>query len=306
MGTYFRVTYVTDDEIDSSAIYQKINQRLEQINALMSTYIGDSELSRFNDSVAQDDIALSPETFYVIKTAYEVFQQTKGAFDPTIGPLINLWSFGEQARPAQIPTDNDLQTALNHSGFNQVVLREETKSVKKTNPQLKINLSAIAKGYAVDQIALLLDNANIQNYLVDIGGELKAKGKNERAQFWTIAVEKPESGSIGTVQQLVQLDNISIATSGSYRNYFEQNGKRYSHIINPITGHPISHKLVSVSVLHPENMFADAYATALMVMGDENGYQFALQNALPVYMIVKKGDEYMVRTTPQMNNFLID
>lgn len=306
MGTYYRISFLGDDTIDNNALYKSVETRLNDINDLMSTYQQDSQISRFNQFEQTDWFEVSAQFLYVVEAARKVYQQSDGAFDPTLAPLINLWSFGEQAKPLAIPSADKLSVALANVGFSQLQSQQNPPALKKTNTSLKLNLSAIAKGYAVDQIAELLSQQGIENYLVDIGGELKAKGVNSRKSSWTVAVEKPEAGQIGQVQQKIALTDMSIATSGSYRNFFEEAGKRYSHILSPVTGQPITHNVVSVTVLHEENMYADAYATAIMVLGEEKGYQLALQNSLPVYMIVRQAGEYQVIFTPEMNAYLVD
>ena len=304
MGTYYRVSLVTDEKLKEPELQATIEDLLAQINQQMSTYLPESEISKFNKSKSTRWFVVSDDFALVSAKAREIYQQTGGKFDPTLGPLINLWSFGDHKRPTKIPTDQELEQAAKKFGGDQLEIRLEPAALKKSIPDLNLNLSAIAKGFAVDKIAELLKSKEIENFLVDIGGELRSKGKNQNNQLWQIAIEKPNPADSQSVQQVVSITDKSIATSGSYRNFFEQDEVRYSHIIDPQTYHPIEHKLVSVSVIADDCMTADGYATALMVLGPEQGYDFALQYGLAVYMIEKQGDEFVVRTTPQIKPFM--
>ncbi len=304
MGTYYRVSLVIDEKIKESGLQAAIEDLLSQINQQMSTYLPDSEISQFNQSESTEWFAVSDDFALVSGKAKEIYQHTKGKFDPTLGPLINLWSFGADQRPTKIPTAQDLEQVAQKFGSNHLEIQLEPAALKKSIPDLNLNLSAIAKGFAVDELAELLESNKIENFLIDIGGELRSKGMNQQGQSWRVAIEKPNPGENQSVQQVVSITDKSIATSGSYRNFFEENGVRYSHIIDPQTYQPIEHKLVSVSVIADNCMTADGYATALMVLGPELGYDFALQYGLAVYMIEKQGDEFVIKTTPQIKPFM--
>lgn len=289
MGTTYNVT-IEKKQIDPQQLQQKIDARLDRINQLMSTYIADSELSLFNASESTECQKLSAETLYVTQNAIKVSQQTGGKFDVTLAPLIEIWGFDKKQTNNAIPGQPVINDMLKQIGFQKIDLQSDC--VAKTLPHLSMNFSAIAKGYAVDEIAQLVAASGIQNYLVEIGGEVANQGVNAKGDPWRIAIE-----SAGTAQRSIHRvlapKGLGVATSGSYRNYFEKDGKRFSHTIDPTTGYPITHNLASVTVLHPQTMMADAIATAMMVMGPDESLAFAEANQLPIFMLVKENDTFV-------------
>ncbi len=282
MGTTYHITL--ENKGDIQALQAAIDKELKNINQLMSTYIDDSELVKFNQSKSTECQALSPQTQKVIKAAVEVSRQTGGKFDVTLAPLIELWGFDKKDTHSQIPPQAEIERELKQIGYQKIELQDSC--VGKAIPELSINLSAIAKGYGVDKIAEIIAQAGHQNYLVEIGGEIALKGVNAKAQAWKIAVESPVSEG-RSIQKVITPGNMAVATSGDYRNYFEKDGKRYSHTIDPTTGYPITHRLASVTVLHPQSMMADALATAMMVMGEKAALEFAEKQQLPLFILVK-------------------
>lgn len=291
MGTTYNVKYITtgDDVPEPDALQQRIDELLEQVNDQMSTYRPNSELSRFNQHKSSEPFPVAKETELVIREAMRLNELTLGALDVTVGPLVNLWGFGPEARPDVVPSDEELQVRREQIGIEHLKL--EPGFVSKSLPELYVDLSTIAKGYGVDVIADYIESQGIQDYMVEIGGELRLKGHNLEGQGWRIAIEKP-SVDERAIQLIVQPGDMAIATSGDYRNYFERDGIRYSHIINPKTGKPIAHKVVSVTALHPSSMTADGLATGLMVLGHEQGIEVANQYDLAVYMVVKTDDGF--------------
>ncbi|MBN1379105.1 MAG: FAD:protein FMN transferase [Gammaproteobacteria bacterium] len=305
MGTSWSVK-ITDlpASIERSALNTELQAELEIINAGMSTYRDDSEISRLNQYNGADAFPVSEDFYTVLKEALRVAELSNGAFDITVGPLVNLWGFGPVKIPDHVPSDKDIEEKLSHTGFNKILLLEnEQHAVKKTDPDIYIDLSAIAKGYAVDRLAEILEHNSIENYMVEIGGEIRLRGINDRGQAWVIAVEKPVAGERSALM-LVQPKQAAIATSGDYRNYFEENGIRYSHTIDPTTGRPITHHLASVSVVSESCMTADALATALMVMGPEHGLSFAKQQNLAVLFVVKTENGFETIATDPMKFYL--
>lgn len=295
MGTTYSVTYrPVSDEPDKQVLFKEIETLLTKINQSMSTYIDDSELSRFNRTEAGLETVLSKELFYVIQSAVKVSQISDGAFDITVGPLVNLWGFGPTPVQRQQPQAADIQRVLEHTGYEKLSLDAGKLSITKANEYMYVDLSGIAKGYAVDRIAQLMDSYLIQHYLIDIGGELRGKGRNDKNQPWQIGIEQARPFS-REVQRVISLDNQAMATSGDYRNYYEQDGIRYSHTIDPKTGAPITHVLASVTVLHESCMLADALSTALMVMGPDAAMELANQQQLPVYLLVKSENGFVER-----------
>ena len=284
MGTNYTITLSQQPERPIEILQAEIDATLKSINLKMSTYLSQSELSIINQTQSQDWLPLSPELYEVISTAMEFSHLTNGAFDITVGKLVNLWGFGPGEITANIPEELTIKSALKTSGYQHIDLKQQPYALKKGHPAIYLDLSGIAKGYAVDRIYDLLDQQGFSGFLVDIGGEVKAKGVRNNQAAWRIGVEKPMvEGS--EIQRVVNLSNQAMATSGDYRNYIVHNGKRFSHTIDPRTGRPIPHELLSVSVVDGSAMVADALATALLVMGTEKGIEFAEQKNITAYFI---------------------
>lgn len=216
---------------------------------------------------------------------------------------MNLWGFGPLHQEDRIPSSQAIARALTQTGYEQLHARMSPPSIRKDNGFIYVDLSAIAKGYGVDKLAEHLDSLGLSDYLVDIGGELKGKGHNARGSAWRIAIEKPTPGK-RSVHQIISFSEGAMATSGDYRNYFEKDGQRYSHTIDPETGAPIRHKLASVTVVNTSTMYADAMATALMVLGPERGYALAEQEALAALFIVKSADGFSEKVTPALKQYM--
>jgi thiamine biosynthesis lipoprotein len=304
MGTIFQVKIVYDDSIriDEEILKGEINETLKKINNQMSTYIEDSEISLFNKYSNTDWYSISEDFAFVLENALEISKQSSGAFDITVGKLVNLWGFGPEMKEHTVP-DNDQVTALKAiTGYQHIEVRLEPPSVKKDIPGVFIDLSAIAKGFGVDKIAEYLDSKHLKNYLVEIGGEVRTSGNNQKNSPWKVGIEYPDSSS--GIYEVISLKSYSIATSGNYHNYFEKNGIRYSHTIDPRTGMPLSHKLASVTVVYKSCILADAYATAINVLGPELGISFALEHEIPAYLIVREKDGFVIKNTPQLDKFL--
>tara|TARA_R110000850_G_scaffold30703_3_gene84822 strand:- start:652 stop:1707 length:1056 start_codon:yes stop_codon:yes gene_type:complete len=299
MGTYYRVTVLAlPPDLDTEQLTQDIEWRLHNITHLMSTYEPDSEVSRFNDSIDTDWFSVSEETAQVVDAALAIYHQSGGAFDITVGPLVELWGFGSKRNNRQIPADNQIESALRRTGSQHLEVRHDPPSIKKSRPELQIDLSAIAKGYAVDALIKDLTTAGITDCLVDIGGEMRAIGSKGPDSPWTIAIESPASGE-RSIHRVLPLVNQAIATSGDYRNYFEDNGQRYSHEIDPRTGRPITHRLVSTSVLANDCMTADAWATALMIPGPAESGGLAEKSNLSALLIVNEGEGFIELESPR-------
>ena len=289
MGTTYSVQVLPPHaDLDPDALQRRIDVLLAKVNALMSTYAPDSELSRFNATQSTDWFAVSPELVKVVDVARQVSDASGGAFDITVGPLVNLWGFGPESRPDALPAQTDIDAARARVGYHKLHTRAEPPALRKDQPDLYVDLSAIAKGYGVDRVATLLESEGLTDYLVEIGGELRGRGVNGRGEPWRIAVERPEAGR-RSVFRIVPLHDLGMATSGDYRNFFEVNGKRYSHSIDPSTGWPVQHPLASVTVLADDCMWADAWATALLVLGTEKGHALAESRGLAALFISRIG-----------------
>ncbi|MFP2770386.1 FAD:protein FMN transferase [Oceanisphaera sp. KMM 10153] len=304
MGTYYSVKVVDVDASRARVLQAEIDRRLEQLNDQMSTYREDSELSRFNRHQGADPVPVSADTARVVTAALQLGRMTDGALDVTVGPLVNLWGFGPDARPSRIPSlqllaETRARTGLQHL---RVGIDSEAEYLYKQLPELYVDLSAIAKGFGVDMVSEYLAEEGVTDHLVEIGGEVRLSGLNRHGQPWTIAVEKPGPAT-GSVQQVIAVGNSSVATSGDYRNYYELDGQRLSHTIDPRTGQPITHQLASVTVIHPSCMIADGLATALTVMGPEQALAFAEQHRLAVYLLTKTDDGFRVDMTSAFKKY---
>jgi thiamine biosynthesis lipoprotein len=298
MGTTYNIKVVqpTDKEFDIGTLQAEIDDALIQVNALMSTYDPDSELSQLNRTEAGKAFSISAQTELVLQEAIRLHQLSEGSLDITVGPLVNLWGFGPSKRPELIPTQSQLDEVRDYVGIDKFNLYNGV--VSKLHSKLYIDLSTIAKGYGVDVVADIIENNQIANYLVEIGGEMRVAGTKANGTDWRIAIEKPIIGE-RAVQKIISIGDNAIATSGDYRNYYEQDGIRYSHLIAPNTGKPIAHNLVSVTVVHSSSMTADGLATALNVMGTEKAKDLAVKNNIAVFMIVKEGDEFVEYASPR-------
>jgi FAD:protein FMN transferase len=307
MGTTYTVQINSGQTIPAvSVLTQSIEQVLDSVNTAMSTYIPDSELSRLNQSGSNDWISLSTPLFEVIYTAQEISMMSNGAFDITIGPLVNIWGFGPNIQPELPPDDLTIKSLLEIVGFKKLYLDNSKKLIRKDLPGIYIDLSAIAKGYAVDEVAHMLENKyTIQNYMVEIGGEIQAHGTNAQGKAWRIGIEKPVTDQ-RSVERTINLDNMAMATSGNYRNYIDVNGIRYSHVIDPRTGKPVQHQLASVTVLHSHCMIADAWATALLVSGPESGLRLAEQNGLDALFIIRENNNFREQHTGKFAQYFSD
>jgi thiamine biosynthesis lipoprotein len=297
MGTIYNVKLVgIPAELEKKTLHARIDEKLIAINAQMSTYDRESELSRFNKSRSTDWVETSTDLAAVIREAQHVSELTAGAFDVTVAPLVDLWGFGPDDRQDRIPSPREIAAMAARIGYTHVRARGSPPAIRKDLPNLHIDLSAIAKGYAVDQITELLESLGIANYLVEIGGELRGRGHNDTGSRWRIGIEQPEFGS-RDVHTVITINDVGVATSGDYRNYFEKDGVRYSHTINPRTGRPITHTLASVTVIGYSTAEADALATGLMVLGPEEGYRLAEREGIAACFIVRTADGFIDRQT---------
>ncbi len=281
MGTTYSVKYfgTPDAELDAA-----VDAKLQALNQSLSTYIETSEISRFNAAPAGEWFEVSPAFVEIVLKAQTISEQSGGAFDITVGPLVNLWGFGATGNRYEPPPADRVQTLLASVGFKNVEIRNEPPALKKTNPDTAIDLSAIAKGYAVDQVAKLLNEAGKSAWLVEVGGELRAQGNKPDGAPWRVAIEKPVAGE-RSVQRVIELGNAAIATSGDYRNFFEYQDTRYSHSINPQTGWPVTNGIGAVSVVAADAITADAWATALLVTGETEALALAERYNLAVNLV---------------------
>ena len=293
-GTTMGTTYVVKlsvapmPEPEHRRVAEAIERRLERVEALMSTYRPDSEISRFNRWRNDQPFEVSRETLEVVRLAQQVSASTEGAFDITVAPLVAAWGFGVHASDNGRPTRNELHSLQERVGYRLLDLGSGDRTLRKQHPELTLDLSAIAKGYGVDEVAEELESRGYSDYLVEVGGEVRTRGKNSLGLPWSVGIERP-SKSDRVVGTAVQLGNRALATSGNYRNFHERFGRTVSHTIDPRTGRPVDHSVASVSVIHARAVMADALATAFHVLGDEEGYELALREGLAVRFVSGDG-----------------
>ena len=297
MGTSYRIQLLEVPGGENPGVLadevQTILSRLDR--EIFSTYAPDSELSRLNNHAVGTPFAVSREMLDVLMLAYTVYSSTSGAFDPTVGPLVNLWGFGPKVSLTEVslPDNSDVEEALSRVGFEHLVIDEARSKVVKTH-DVMIDLSAIAKGYAVDQIGRLLDEQGSDSYFIEIGGELKIKGVKADGSSWVPAIEAPNDRALEVYEIFSNLgQSIAVAGSGDYRNYFEVDGVRYSHEIDPRTGRPVRHDLAAAYVIAESAALADALATAYMVTGEEFAFAHAEERGIAVFLIARKGDAFV-------------
>lgn len=305
MGTTYHIKLVLPSEanIEPDALSDQIKKTLSKIDHLMSTYKPDSEVSRFNQLPINQWQTLSEPTYHVIESALHYSEISQGAFDITVGKLVNLWGFGPTFNVNTIPDTHSIDQLRNNIGYKKLQLRSDPMSVLKESDSIYIDLSAIAKGYAVDAVADVLEMNSLSDYMVEIGGEIRTSGTKQAGQPWAIGVESPVTDH-RSVQKVLHLQQSAMATSGDYRNYFEHDGQRFSHTIDPRTGYPIKHKLASVTVIAETCMDADALATLLTVLGPQSGMEFAEQHNLAIFMIIKTAEGFTEQFSTAFAPFL--
>ena len=298
MGTSYHITVIAD-QLPPDDLEQQIEQLLAKVDNSMSTYKKDSEISQFNRLPVGQTMAISQEFAEVVKISRQIWQLSNGAFDPTIGPLVDLWGFGPDERHESIPSSKTIELTKAQIGFDSVVLDEYKLSKTKA---VSIDLSAVAKGYAVDRVADLLEMLALPDYLVEIGGEIRVSGFNADGVAWRIAMEQPQL--FAEVDRVINITDIAVATSGDYRNYFEQNGVRYSHTIDPRVGMPVAHGLASVTVLSKSCAEADAWATAFTVMGADLSIELAERMGLAVHLMVREQQQFRALSSAEFKPYL--
>lgn len=299
MGTTYSIKVANPpDGISASTVQDATREILDRIDRSMSGYRVDSEISRFNSATSTEWFDVSSDLAIVVDAALQVSQQSGGAFDITVGPLVSAWGFGASDEPIDLPDDARLSELRTHVGYEKLHARLNPPALRKDDPRLLVDLNGIAPGYAVDLLAQKLRDMGINNFMIDIGGEVRAHGRNARRQLWRIAVERPIDAE-PEPYAIVELDNASVTTSGEYRHYYDRHGQRYSHTIDPRTGRPVSHSLASVVVIGSTSMHIDAWATALNVLGTQEGAALATKLDMPVLFIEADGGKLRSVTTPR-------
>ena len=297
-GTTYHITYISFDGVN----YQRsIDSLLIEIDNSLSTYQDRSIISKFNQS---DSIQVMDNMFLaVFNNAKTVYQLSEGAFDPTIAPIVNAWGFGFKNLANTDSTFID--SLMQYVNFNEVIIVDSL--VVKSNPYVMLDFNAIAQGYSVDVLSEFLETKGITNYMVEVGGEIRVKGKNHSDTLWRIGIDKPiENNTNRELQAIINLDNIALATSGNYRKYYEKNGMKYSHTIDPQTGYPVQHNLLSATVLAPTCAMADAYATTFMVLGLEKSKKLLeeLDGVEALLIYVDEKNKMSTFSTKEISNFI--
>ena len=305
MGTQYHISIVPPaGEIDVAAIQRDIDTALDRLNNQMSTYLPASEISEFNSRADVEWFEVSPEFAAVVHRARQFSEKSRGAFDATVGPLVNRWNFGPEKESADMPSADEVATLTRSVGFQLISVRNVPPAIRKQRPDVQLDLSAIAKGFAVDHLTELLAARGLKNFMVEIGGEIRVRGFKAGGIRWTVGIEKPLANQ-RVVQRVVHLRDAALATSGDYRNFIEIDGHTYSHMIDPRTGYPVDHTMASVSVVADDCLSADAWATALMVLGPREGYDLAQREGLAALFIERVGGQFAERATSEFERILV-
>jgi FAD:protein FMN transferase len=292
-GTTYHITYFLKGSLaQASAIDSAIENELARIDASISNYRDDSDIEKFNAQTNTLTQPISEEIANLVGIARTLSSASSGCFDVTVKPLFELWGFKQEE--FHLPTPESLQETLAQVGINKL-LSIDKNHLQKTIPSLQIDLSALGQGYSVGRLATLLEQQGIVNYLVEIGGELKTRGKKADGSEWRIALEKPLPNQ-RKLEKIVAFHSgqpLSMMTSGTYRHFFDDNGKRYSHILDARTGKPIEHTSVSVTVFHEDPTLADAWSTALLCLGSTEGIKVANKNAIAAFFIDQEAEIFI-------------
>ena len=301
-GSTFTVSFWSEQELDKSSLETQLKDELDRIDLLMSNYRPDSVIEAFNAQQSQDPIEVGAELVQLVDIARQVSAHSEGCYDLTVKPYFELWGFrGDKLTK---PSAEQIQALKQTIGLDKVSSKES--SLTKLNPALRVDVSSIAQGYTVGQLAKILDKAGIQNYLVEVGGELVSKGKKPEAKAWRVAIEKPlpDSQKLQKIISVQQNEPLSIMTSGTYRHFYDQDGVRYSHVLDARTGAPVSHNTVSTTILIPDPTWGDAWSTAFLCMGSEQGLKVADKLKLPVLFIDQQGADFIEKPSQALTEAL--
>ncbi|MBQ0797719.1 MAG: FAD:protein FMN transferase [Porticoccaceae bacterium] len=306
LGTTYHIKILlpaaSEQPFSKHTLQDQVDAVISQLDRSMSTYKPDSELNQLNRHPVGQPFAVSADLLEVLLLAEQIYTVTDGAFDPTVGPLVDLWGFGPKITGDRMPTEAEITVLSARVGFDAIDIDRAGAAVSKT-ADVALDLSAIAKGYVVDRLAELLLELGVDNFMVEVGGELRLSGSNASGKPWKIAVEVPALAQ-GNIQRVLLLTDTGLATSGDYRNYFEREGVRYSHTIDPRNGYPITHNLASVTVLASTAAEADAFATGFMVLGKAETLRIAEVQGLSVFLLVKDADGFKEYYTSNFKPYL--
>ena len=304
-GTQWSLIYHSAHEsVTEDSVKEAVQEAFLVVDESMNHYLPTSTLSELNRLPAMEVMEVDWDFAFVFNSALDIYHATDGAYDPSVSPLINLWGFGP-AGVTQRPTDEEIAGVEPFVGLDEFAWDLSTREFVKRDTKANLDFSSIAKGYAVDIAADSLDELGIEHFMLEVGGEVRVRGASPRGDAWRIAVERPDAGARGGIQAALAVSDTGIATSGDYRNFFERDGQRYSHLIDPRSGYPIRHDVVSVTVVHGSAMMADAWATALTVIGSAEAMVLAEERGLAVYLLKRSGDTLEVFSSTAMAQWLL-
>ncbi|HEB85419.1 MAG TPA: FAD:protein FMN transferase [Gammaproteobacteria bacterium] len=301
-GTTYHLTWWSVPTVRPAALSAEVDAELAKIDKAISNYRDDSDIARFNHRQSTDWYRLPPAVIHLLGIERTVYQASGGCYDPTIAPLFDLWGF--RTHTPHVPPARDIAAVLGEIGFDHVVIDVVKNRVRKTLPALTIDMSSVGEGYSIWRLAQILEHHGIHNYIVEFGGDMLVKGHKPRQQKWRIAIEKPVPGSL-TPQKIVTIEDelgVSINTSGTYRRFFDANGKVYSHILDPRTGRPVTHDLVSATVFDTDPRVGDAWATAILCLGDARGMIAARTHHLKVLFMQDEKGTLRVTENPALKH----
>lgn len=305
MGTTYTVKIAAAPDADAHAVRSIVDEVLAQIDVQMSGYRTDSEIARFNAQRSTEWFPVSENVARVAAAAQEVARRSRGAFDVTVAPLVDLWGFGPGGRSTgQAPEAARIDELAARVGRDKLHVRIEPPALRKEVPELAVDLNSIAPGFAVDLLAARLAAAGFEHFMVDIGGEIRVHGRNARGTPWRIAIERPDLEQ-PVPYAILELDGMAVATSGGYRRFQELEGRRYSHAIDPLTGRPVPERVAAVVVVQPTAMLADAWATALLVRGVPEGRALAEREGIAALFILREGARLVPLVTADMAQYFV-
>jgi thiamine biosynthesis lipoprotein len=308
MGTVWSVKYVQPAlhlHLDSAMVSKQVAEKLEQLENIFSTYRADSELSQFNAATHTDWVVVAPEMVRVAEESRRISELTNGAFDVTIDPLVRLWGFGAQRRSGSVPTASEIAGTRKLVDWRQLESRAVPPALRKARPGVSTDFSSMAKGFAAEAVSETLMLLGVSNYLAQVGGDVQSAGAGPDGRGWPVAIEQLV-GEAQAIAGIASLNGQALSTSGDYRNFFMSGGRRYGHIIDPRTGEPPTHSLAAVSVIHSSCATSSALATALFVLGSEEGFRTAVEHKLACLFIIRSDTGLVHRSTPQFRARLRD
>jgi thiamine biosynthesis lipoprotein len=298
MGSTYTVKYVaTAGAPDQAELLRQTETILAEIDKEVSTYRADSDVEVFNALPGGECMIVPARLRALYQAGEQLSGESGGALDLTIEPLLNLWGFGPHGRGERVPSADEIAAARQNVGQHFLKLEGDRLCKERA---VQVDFNSIAAGYAVDEVTAMLESSGVDSYLVEITGELKAQGHKPDGSPWRIAIEAPRDNE-RVVQRVIELDGLGVSTSGDYRNYFERDGKRYSHTLDPLTGAPIDHHLAAVTVVDPSALRADGLSTVLMVLGPERGLSFAKEHNIAAFFVVREGQGFTSKSTEAFN-----